>query len=69
MVPNRAGNELISHVQRIVLPDTTIMSKMWAAYNPLNILGYVHPIVNHSGNFVGPATGAHTQIIVTLVSL
>ena len=63
IVNNRSAAELIPHIQNIVLPGTTIISDQWAAYNSLNTLGYVHLTVNHSENFVDPATGAHTQTI------
>ena len=46
-VNNRSAAELIPHIQNILLPGTTIISDMWAAYNTLNILGYIHLTVNH----------------------
>ena len=63
IVPNRGANDLIPLIQRTVLPGTTIMSDRWAAYNQLSTLGYRHLSVNHSENFIDPATGAHTQTI------
>ena len=63
IVHNRGANELTPLIQRIVLPGTTIMSDRWAAYNQLYTLGYTHLSINHSDNFVDPATGPHTQII------
>ena len=63
IVPNRGANDLILLIQRTVLPGTTIMSDRWAAYNQLSTLGYRHLSVNHSDNFIDPATGAHTQPI------
>ena len=63
IVNNRSAAELLPRIQNIVLPGTTIISDQWAAYNSLNTLGYMHLTVNHSENFIDPATGSRTQTI------
>jgi transposase-like protein len=62
-VADRAAATLLPIIQQSILPGTTIISDRWQAYNGLVRLGYTHNTVNHSVNFVDPATGAHTQTI------
>ena len=54
---------LVALIQQFVLPGTTIITDGWKAYCNLGNYGYVHTDVNHSENFVDPATGAHTNLI------
>ena len=62
-VPDRSAQTLLPIIQQSILPGTTIMSDMWAAYGGIAAMpmGYQHLQVNHTYNFVDPATGAHTQ--------
>ena len=58
VVDDRRAVTLISIIQRYIRP---IISDEWRAYSTLSSLGYTHQTVNHSQNFVGPNTGAHTN--------
>jgi hypothetical protein len=60
---NRSGIELISKIERCILPQTTIHSDDWAGYNLIanHPNNYTHGIVVHKNNFVDPITGVHTQ--------
>ena len=60
-VPDRSGPILLPIIQQSILPGTTIMSDMWAAYGGIAAMGFQHLQVNHTYNFVDPVTGAHTQ--------
>ena len=60
---NRTKEKLIHKISTVVLPQTSIFTDDWASYRTLNTKGYQHATVNHSENFVDPATGAHTQTI------
>ena len=51
-VLDRPAATLLPLIQRHVLPGTTILSDQWRVYSQM---------VNHSLNFVDPATGIHTQ--------
>jgi len=64
-VERRDAGTLLHLIQHFILPGTTIINDMWAAYNRIDQLPelYQHYTVNHSENFVNPDTGAHTQTI------
>ena len=64
-VERRDAATLLPIIQNFILPGTTIMSDMWAAYGRIDQLPelYQHYTVNHSENFVDPDTGAYTQTI------
>ncbi len=65
-VDRRDAATLLPIIQQYILPGTTIISDLWAAYNTLNNLGYTHLTVNHSMNFVDPITHATTNHIESL---
>jgi transposase-like protein len=62
-VPQRNALTLLPIIQQYILPGTTVVSDMWAAYNTIGNIGYNHLTVNHSLNFVDPVTGAHTNSV------
>ena len=62
-VADRAADTLIAIIKEYILPGTTVISDCWKAYSSLNNEGFSHLIVNHSVNFVDPATGAHTNTL------
>lgn len=65
MVPRRDAATLLPIIQQHVRPGTTIWSDEWAAYRNVQQLPSVtqHQTVNHSIEFVNPATGVQTQSI------
>lgn len=64
-VERRNADTLLPLIQQHILPGTSIISDLWAAYGRIPQLpeGYEHLTVNHSENFVDPETGAHTNAI------
>ena len=62
-VPDRTSETLLPIIEEHILPETTISSDAWRAYNNVSELdsNYEHEVVNHSKNFVNPVTKAHTQ--------
>ncbi|KAJ1526458.1 hypothetical protein ONE63_009591 [Megalurothrips usitatus] len=62
-VEKRDQNTLVNIIKENILPQSTIISDCWKAYNSLNAEGYTHLTVNHSKNFVDPTTSANTQTI------
>lgn len=57
----RDAATLLPLIQRWILPGSIIHTDEWAAYNGLASSGYTHNTVNHSLQFVDPATGVHTN--------
>ena len=64
-VPDRTARTLLPIIAQHVRSGSVIYSDQWAAYNQVQQLQPVssHQTVNHSVNFVDPATGVHTQNI------
>lgn len=65
-VPDRSALTLLPIIQESVRPGSTIISDQWRAYNQIPQIpnaAYTHETVNHTYNFVDPASGAHTQTI------
>ena len=60
-VDRRDAATLLPVIQQWILPNTTIWSDMWGAYNNIAQLGYQHGTVNHIHNFVDPVTGVCTN--------
>ena len=65
IVPQRNAATLLPIIQEHVAPGTIVHSDEWKAYSKISQLPHVssHEVVNHSVNFVDPATGVHTQNI------
>lgn len=64
VVPDRSADTLLPIIARVCRPGTEVHSDEWAAYRRIySRTGLVHRTVNHSLNFVDPASGIHTQNI------
>ncbi|KII60245.1 hypothetical protein RF11_05676 [Thelohanellus kitauei] len=62
-VPKRDRDTLLPIIIDNALPETTIITDCWKAYECLAQEDYNYLKVNHSINFVDPQSGAHTQNI------
>ncbi|XP_036340624.1 uncharacterized protein LOC118749988 [Rhagoletis pomonella] len=62
-VEKRDKETLLAVIKNWILPNTTIVSDFWKAYDCLSDEGYVHFKVNHSVNFKDPETQQHTNTI------
>ena len=68
-VAHRDAATLIPIIQQYIRPGSIICSDEWAAYNQITAAtGMAHMTVNHSLNFVDPATGVHTQGVESMWS-
>ena len=65
-VPDRSAATLLPIIAQSILPGSAVMSDLWAAHGGIGALGFQHLTVNHSINFVGPVTGAHTKFRISL---
>ena len=63
IIPDRAGDTLISTIEKYVLLESIIVSDEWAGYNRLEDEGCVHECVCHKRNYVNSITGIYTQAI------
>ena len=57
----RDADTLLPLISRWILPGSVVYTDEWAAYNELTAAGYTHHSVNHSIQFVDPATGVNTN--------
>ncbi|ETV89491.1 hypothetical protein H257_00755 [Aphanomyces astaci] len=76
---DRTKLTLLALMKKHVRPGTLIMSDKFGSYVSTNVahslannrylqdIKYGHQWVNHTDNFVGPTTGAHTQCIEGMV--
>ena len=51
-VDRRDAATLLPIIRQHIVPGTTIISDLWAAYNTLGTLGYQHLTVNHTYNLI-----------------
>ena len=66
---NLIDETLLSCIKKTILPTTTILSDCRKAYDGIERLEefhFKHLEVNHSENFVGITTNAHTQGVESL---
>ena len=53
---SRGAPTLLPLIKRWILPGSVVYTDEWGAYNSLTTAGYTHHTVNHSIQFVDPAT-------------
>ena len=65
MVPveDRSAETLLPIIKDWIMPETTIYSDCWAAYNCLQSEGYQHFTVNHTLHFKDPLSDTHINAI------
>ena len=57
----RGADVLLPLIQRWVLPGSIVYTDEWGGYNQLTARGYTHDTVNHTIQFVDPATGVKCE--------
>ena len=67
IVPRRDRNTLSGVINRVLRANSVIHSDEWRGY--INLPQHVpnciaHDTVNHTYNFVNPANGVHTQVVI-----
>ena len=65
-VDQRDAATLLPILQDFVVPGSTVVSDLWAAYRTVNNLGYQHLTVNHRVNFVNPIMHATTNHVESM---
>ena len=66
VVPDRKSRTLRDLLRRCLAYGNVVQTDEWAGYARLREDGYRHETVNHSGWFIYPNTGVHTQGIERL---
>ena len=62
-VEDRSAETLLPIIKDWIMPETTIYSDCWAAYNCLQSEGYKHFTVNHTLHFKDPLSDTHINAI------
>ncbi|XP_063613495.1 uncharacterized protein LOC134786772 [Penaeus indicus] len=56
------SQNLMSLIQKFILPGSVIVSNRWNAYSSINNYDYIHQVINHSGDSTDEENAqAHTQ--------
>ena len=61
LVDTRDAETLLPIINSVVEPGSIVHTDEWRAYRGIMRMGMEHKTVNHSGNFVEPESGVHTQ--------